>query len=71
MKITIQKAEEQKPESKYPYFGIHIDGTLVYFLRENYGTFITGKVSCATEGDSLGINESFFTPFIGTIKIEQ
>ena len=23
MKITIQKAEEQKPESKYPYMGIN------------------------------------------------
>jgi len=71
MKITIQKAEEQKPESKYPYFGIHKDGTLVYFTGHRNAILIAGNAGCTKVGEASSFYEDLFAPFNGTIKIEQ
>lgn len=70
MKITIQKAEEQKPK-KYPYMGIITsNGLMVLFTSEKRGISLNHshhefntQITPWTESD--------FTTFNGTIKIEQ
>jgi hypothetical protein len=73
MKITIQKAEEQKPESKYPYFGISDEGQIVLFTSEQKGVLVVPHdKSSFKAGYSCGSwVEENFEPFYGTIKIEQ
>ncbi len=77
MKITIQKAEEQKPESKYPYMGINkelkqgaTEHTLVWFVDFEQGVSINDSSEDYNRNIKIW-NESRFTPFNGTIKIEQ
>jgi hypothetical protein len=74
MKITIQKAEEQKPESKYPYFGIYEEGMtiIVLFTGIRTGTLVSSSNGNATLGEvRTDWSEHNYKPFNGTIKIEQ
>lgn len=72
MKITIEKAAEQKPIKKYPYLGTHEVGSIVLFTSDGCGVLLEeGKDSYEVGAYRKDWLEQHFTPFNGTIKIEQ
>lgn len=74
MKVTVtDRAVEEKVERVYPYWGIHKDGGIVLFIRENTGVKIKAHKSDFYQvGEySNGWAEHNFTPLVNkTITIE-
>lgn len=68
--VTVTPKEAKKEERKYPYFGQHRNGWIVYFTGHEQGIAIKHKDE-HYEGYISTWAEDTFTPIIGTITIEQ
>lgn len=55
---------------KYPYLGIHNDGTIVYFVRSNYGICLS-PARLSIKGDIGTYPEACFSSFQGTLTLEN
>lgn len=67
--VTLEQAKEPKP--KYPYFGRHKDGSIVFFTSREAGVCIIAPKGIKGGYHAYGWIESNFTPIEGPITFQN